>query len=37
MKDGDVIKSSKLKKAEKLISEGHEIEIISEEDFIKML
>lgn len=30
-------KSSKLGKAEKMISEGKELEIISEEDFMKML
>lgn len=30
-------KSTKLKKAEKMISEGKELEIISEEDFFKML
>lgn len=30
-------KSSKLEKAEKMINEGKEIEIISEEDFIKMI
>lgn len=30
-------KSSKLVKAEKMISEGKELEIISEEDFMKML
>jgi DNA polymerase III subunit epsilon len=30
-------KSTKLQKAEKMISEGIELEIISEEDFLKML
>ena len=30
-------KSSKLIKAEKMISEGKELEILSEEDFLKML
>jgi DNA polymerase III subunit epsilon len=30
-------KSTKLKKAEKLITEGQDLEIISEEDFLKML
>lgn len=32
-KDG---KSAKIKKAEKLLSEGHDIQIIAEDDFIKM-
>jgi DNA polymerase-3 subunit epsilon len=30
-------KSSKLEKAEKMIEEGKELEIISEGDFLKML
>lgn len=34
---GSGFKSSKIKKAEKLLSEGHSIELLSEVQFLEML